>query len=177
MHLTNSHTIEECYEFKNATYKMKQILIKNLELCHKCLGKHKMSDCRMKVRCDICSLENHTTVMHNNRKRQNNSREVNQEESETEEHSGTSLRTAVRDKQTNVKDCGKTLLVDVMSPNNPDQTFRTYALVDDQSTNSFATSALFEFLNIKSPVESYTLTTISKYKSRCRGRTVCGLIV
>ena len=72
--------------------------------------------------------------------------------------------------------CSKTLLVDIATSSNPSITMRAYAIIDEQSSHTFATSAVFDKLQLKYQLEDYTIRTLSS-QSRCTGRTASGLIV
>ena len=76
------------------------------------------------------------------------------------------------------RSCGKTLLVDISCPGvAPGVTVRAYAIIDEQSTNSFVTSLLLDSLKIDGPVQDYYIKTMSGERSKFTGRTATGLVV
>ena len=58
------------------------------------------------------------------------------------------------------RDWGKTVLADVFVPNNG-MNLRVYAIIDEQSNNSFITSEFFDRLSVKCYKERYEISTIT----------------
>ena len=139
-----------------------------------------VSNCSAKVKCETCGAENHVTVMHinkHNQKKKLNKQTSKLEESQkhkTIESKSDILVNVVDSKQPslctsvcgsiNGRSCGKTMLVNVSNPTNG-KCLRTYAIVDEQSTNSFATSKLLDALEIDSTPQEYSITTMSSQQS------------
>jgi hypothetical protein len=57
------------------------------------------------------------------------------------------------------KSCAKTVLVKIYPKGKPEQSVKTYAILDDQSNVSLARSELFELLDIQSESVPYTLSS------------------
>jgi hypothetical protein len=75
------------------------------------------------------------------------------------------------------RSCSKTVLVDVYFAGFPSVKFRTYAIIDEQSSHSFATSELFDFFKIRSCVQSYSVSTLAGSKISISGRIASGLSI
>lgn len=74
------------------------------------------------------------------------------------------------------RSCAKVLPVRVYPSFNSEQAIKVYAVIDEQSNRTLARSQLFDFFNIQSESESYTLFSCSG-QSTCSGRRVNGLVV
>ena len=59
------------------------------------------------------------------------------------------------------KSCAKILQVNVFQKDNPSETHKMYAIIDDQSNRSLASPAFFDMFNILDKPENYTLSTCS----------------
>lgn len=55
--------------------------------------------------------------------------------------------------------------------------YRTYAINDEQSNQSFGTLQLFDYLGVDSKLHDYSITTLNDTKSRHVGRVVNGLVI
>ena len=71
--------------------------------------------------------------------------------------------------------CSKTVLVDVTISGHLDRKIRCYAIVDEQSSSSFADLRLAEYFVIRSPVADYTLTTLTGLRTKQIGILLKGL--
>ena len=73
--------------------------------------------------------------------------------------------------------CSKIVLVDVHSEDRPDNVYRVYAIVDDQSNAALITTDLADKLSANGPEWKYYLSTCAREKEVRHGRRVTGLIV
>ncbi|KAA0200625.1 hypothetical protein HAZT_HAZT010517 [Hyalella azteca] len=157
----------------------------NYGLCYRCLGPHVAANCDKAESCRICNNTNHATVLHQERQasklncmtgKMNATHSAAPRGFEADNSGATALCT-----ETSRGTCspayGKTVLVEVFSPDPAIQPFKTYAIIDEQSNKSFATSRLLDSLKIVAPASRYTVSTLSRFKSRCVGRAVEGLAI
>ena len=142
------------------THNEKYETMKKNGLCFKCLGKHLRTQCKAFVKCDVCS-KGHLTVMH---------RDFSEKKSIDEDKNGSfqeaNLCTRVCGSSNTSYNCSKTVLVDVTVSGHPNRKIRCYAIVDEQSSSSFADKRLAEYFDIRSPVADYTLTTLTGLKTK-----------
>ena len=175
LHPTAQHITAECKQFRKFDDQEKFSFMKENGLCFKCLGKHLQNNCKEGPKCDKCSRK-HLTILH----RENfSSKRVskNTTEQTNNESNPTSLCTRVCGNKKLHLSCSKTLLVDVTWPGNSQKTLRCYAIVDEQSSSSFADPKLAKFFGIESPRTEYVLTTLSGFRTITNGIQIQGLKV
>lgn len=64
LHKSDSHSLPECSAFVQLDTGTKRLIIRNNDLCYRCLGSHIASECEADIECDVCKATNHMTVMH-----------------------------------------------------------------------------------------------------------------
>lgn len=74
------------------------------------------------------------------------------------------------------KSCAKTVLVDVYSKNCPQKRIKVYAVIDDQSNKTLASSELFDMMGINTIVTNYVLASCAGRKQTC-GRKTDNLVI
>ena len=164
IHLTN-HPLPVCRTFKSKTWQQRLEYLKQNHLCFKCLisSTHSFKECPQEIRCDICG-KSHNTAMHR-RSDLSPSGEDDEEYQETID----SKCTKVCDKFGG-RSCGK--IVPIFVSKNGDKTTKkkVYAIIDDQSNRTLASTSLFDDFNIGYETEScYTLKTCGGTKTiSCR---------
>jgi hypothetical protein len=169
LHRSDNHKISSCYIFSGMEGKAKRLLVNNYGLCIRCMEKHPCTteECTSEIKCDRCGMKNHVTALHWNPPAVNMNHQRNQHQSyrnrsqnpSAEDDYPKALCTAVCGDEKG-KSCGKTLLVEVWAEGQA-KNIRTYAIIDEQSTNSFATSSLFNAISPNAPLHDYKLTTMS----------------
>ena len=177
LHSTSQHKLHECKLFKKYNDQEKFDFMKENGLCFKCLGKHLRISCKESPKCEKCSKK-HLTVLHrDNFPTKSDAKNERSMEQSNNDGTPTSLCTRVCGNRKLQLSCSKTLLVDVTWPGNSKKTLRCYAIVDEQSSSSFADPKLADFFGIQAPKTEYVLTTLSGLRTTTRGIQVQGLKV
>ena len=205
LHQSNTHHLSDCSVFIDMKPKIRKLIVSSHKLCFRCLDGHFAADCSREISCDSCNASSHHTLLHqpkfvpNPRSRNfsnfnsdysGNSRNLSVNNPGTKTKGP--FRSRVQDTDcspknslcTNIcgtklgRSCGKTLLVDVWAQGDNTRKVRVYAIVDDQSNQSFSSSYLLDALNLKSPICDYTITTLASNDKSCfSGRVVSDLVV
>lgn len=163
IHNSASHTLRECKGFEKMNNEEKQEVMKKNGRCFRCLGKHLRSQCKETVECEKCNKP-HLTVLHREFKNKPDNNDKSKNESQA-----SSLCTRICGPGASNLNCSKTVLVDVSVAGNPDKRIRCYAIIDEQSSSSFADPRLAEFFNAVGPIIDYTLTTLTGMKTKQTG--------
>lgn len=170
LHGTN-HDLQHCKAFGNKSQDDKLKVLKEKGLCFRCFGHgHASKQCQSKPKCAKCGLA-HQTCMHDD------SRSVAAESHGGEKNEGTRVKEVVTNCTsvcaTGGKSCGKVIPVMVSRGG---KEFGTYAILDDQSNRSLASSCLLDQLGVVSGDKSFTLSSCGGTVSKS-GRSVIGLQV
>lgn len=56
------HHLYKCSTFLNMSSSERFELVKKKNICYGCLGRHKLSDCKSKIRCNKCNKSHHTLI-------------------------------------------------------------------------------------------------------------------
>ena len=170
VHRNESHNITECNLFAKFHKMKKNRIIMQNHLCFKCLGKHMVKDCSENVCCSICQLP-HVTAMHIHRPNPTPDPPQNAVNSVAK-----TTRTQVDEDEVELCIFTRTFMVDV-SHDDTNEIVRCVAIIDDQSTRSYAATEIMVSLGIVSPELHYSLTTLMGLKSNMEGNKVSGLKV
>ena len=177
IHTSAQHKMQDCKKFKNFNDDEKYAFMRKNDMCFKCLGKHRQNKCKETPKCEKCSRK-HLTVLHREsfpeRRENANERPTG---SSDEANGSTSLCTRVCGDGQRHMSCSKTLLVDVTWPEKSSKRLRCYAIVDEQSSSSFADPKLAKFFGIDAPKTKYHLTTLSGLRTTVHGIQIQGLKV
>ena len=124
-----------------------------------------MSECSRLVSCDKCH-DKHVTVMHYDKHKSFENKGRKAEEK-------TSLCTAVCGDPQISQCCTKILLVE-LTLDGSDKILTCYAIIDEQSTSSFAHPNVAEYFNVAGTTVDYSLKTLSESESFNRGKLLKG---
>lgn len=173
IHKTN-HSLNHCKTFRAKPIQVRSKFLSDHKICYVNSDKHMKRDCQERTKCDDCGSEDHPSALHVTSKY---SREKQEEETDSsvlaspghggEGHSSRGTQREIRTKCTEIcesssfpgKSCAKVLLVRVYSSNHPDKSVLTYALIDDQSNRSLATTHLLNLLDVNSEEVEYSLAS------------------
>ena len=172
LHKREGHTLENCHAFETSAHEEKMTFLSSTGLCFRCLGGHLSKDCRETVTCSICSRNGHMTVMH----RDNNASRPTIEAPETSAQARTTTSLCSANPKFKGKSCGKTVPVEISAPGSQTP-FHTYAIIDVESSGTFATPEVFEYFGITTPRSNYALSTLCGFNYSMRGRRATGLKV
>ena len=160
MHKTK-HSIHNCRGFKSLSFEDRRAFLKTNHLCFKCCSSadHNARECRQKIKCDDCGSDRHCTAMHIVKGRSDQSVHGGEEETSRKTISSKCTQVCGNKQQYSGKSCAKMVLVKIFHGSEPENVFKTYAILDEQSNRSLAKPALFSKLNISSEEYEYTLKT------------------
>ncbi|VDI60777.1 Hypothetical predicted protein [Mytilus galloprovincialis] len=155
---------------------------------------HTLNDCRgfrkypiqdrqkflLNVQCAVCGNKRHATAMHIDRYTQNRTKADNKKPLTADggEHSEDNVTVKCTTLCGDIRvgrSCGKTVLVDVYSPNAPEKSMRVYAAIDDQSNRTLITSELFDDLGIQGQHAQFNMSSCNGNSTmKCRvANSIC----
>ena len=156
-HKRSGHRLRDCKGFTNLPYEKRKMFAYENSLCYKCLGAHKIKDCKSTYKCKSCN-KTHADAMHrevtdNNNESKNRKSYDNSENSKRKEMANC-LTVCGSEKLT--RQCGKTVLVDVNMPQHSDRTLRCDCILDDQASTSLVDKKLVDYFNLSNmPIVNY----------------------
>lgn len=165
-----NHSLNECRAFRQKPLEERMKFIRMKQICFKCCAdqRHLAKNCKSKVQCSICNAYSHPTALHPN---------LIQDEGESSASKVSTSCTQIcgTTRSTN-RSCAKILKVRVHPKNKPEEVRIVYAIVDDQSNQTLATSTLFDFFHERGPEHNYILVSCAG-KKPVFGRQGVGYIV
>ena len=165
------HSLDECRGFRAKSVEERKKLLKENNICYKCCASnsHKSRDCSVTISCKECGSKQHTTALHVT-KASPQPRPYSSSHQPSQQHGGEPRSSDKSQSVSNVnssctevcnsysgKSCAKILQVNVFQKDNPSETHKMYAIIDDQSNRSLASPAFFDMFNILDKPENYTL--------------------
>lgn len=152
------HLLNECSAFRRKPLEERKKFVLSNGICFKCCGpkKHRAMNCKTNVKCDICKKSSHPSALHV---------DVDCHVGEpTPEGTVKNACTQICGKANGTsRSCAKIIPVRVYPKDDPHKCRVVYALIDDQSSHSLATSPFFDFFSPGSTKYQYVL-------SSCAGR-------
>jgi hypothetical protein len=161
---------------QNPSMREKKIISTN-GLCFKCCGptKHHAKECTNRVKCCVCSKP-HPGALHQDNYRQEKTRKDIHEGKEHKKNIS-SICTQICGTTTGTsKSCAKIVPARVYHENSNHQSRMVYALIDDQSYHTLASSSLFDAFNQNTPDHEYTLLSCSG-STKTSGRRGTGFVI
>ena len=64
LHGKGGHTLSQCLEFRKLDDREKQNLVRQKQVCRRCLEHHPGEGCKIEVRCETCGKTGHLAAMH-----------------------------------------------------------------------------------------------------------------
>ena len=158
LHVGSKHSLNDCREFSKRDIQERKQFIKEKKICYKCCDsdKHYAKNCEVKMKCDKCSSFRHPTALHSS-----NFQPKISFQGEDSTKTANVKCTELCGNEFEGRSCAKTFLVKVYPNGKPDKAVSVYAIVDDQSNCSLATSDLLDKLNIKSERIAYQMASCS----------------
>ena len=170
---STTHSSSECKTLCKMPYPDVKKMAFDNRLCFKCLEPHMASNCKTTLKCQKCQ-RHHATALH-----PPSSTPTPNENNHTKGSGppGTlNLCTALRHPHTKLSTCSKTLLVDIKCPSS-NRIFKCLCIVDEQSNSSLIDPSVINYLNIKPPKITYSITTLGGVSQNVEGFLVSGLEV
>ncbi|XP_030833438.1 uncharacterized protein LOC115918415 [Strongylocentrotus purpuratus] len=155
-----NHSILECKAFLAKTVPDKKTVLKQYQLCYRCcFPGHAARECKAEVKCDSCGSQRHQTILHYEYR--NDSPKSSQKAVDTPPSQITNACSKVQGTRCiGSRSCAKIVPVFVRSKRDQ-KVVKTYAIIDDQSNKTIATSQLLDKFDIDYGRVSYTLRTCS----------------
>ncbi|XP_056000356.1 uncharacterized protein LOC130048119 [Ostrea edulis] len=154
LHKTN-HSLNDCRGFRNKSLEERKCFVREKKLCFRCCNsdQHKFIECKEQIHCNECGSNSHPSALHSRMP-------VVHHGGEKMSHV-TSACTQICKDQFCGKSCAKVILVNLHQKNNPNKSFKAYAILDDQSNKSLVKSDVFDQLDIHSETTNFQLTSCS----------------
>ncbi|CAC5391168.1 unnamed protein product [Mytilus coruscus] len=174
------HTLSDCRGFQKRPFQDRQRFLREKKICFRCCqsNDHISRNCNVNVKCSNCGSNRHVSSMHIDRSPTNEKISTPKtDEDYGGEFSTETISAACTRLCGNMRvgrSCGKTVLVDVFSGASPEQSFRVYAIIDDQSNRSLATPDLFDRLGLHGSQKQFVLSSCSG-SSTMVGRYTSGI--
>ncbi|XP_069133524.1 uncharacterized protein [Argopecten irradians] len=192
LHNSRTHFLNECRDFGRRPIEERKNLLKEHKICFKCCttDKHIAKDCKVQLSCSVCGRKRHLTVLHERRDSDHtrNKENLTNPRNQVEKHNQVETHQSSENQKVNThctlvcgdgfhgRSCSNIVLVEVFSEDEPSKRVSTYALLDDQSNRSLASTELLDSLGMAGREIEYTLTSCSG-RSKLTGRKAIGLVI
>ncbi|KAM4012210.1 uncharacterized protein ACNLHF_005183 [Anomaloglossus baeobatrachus] len=160
------HPLQQCRSFRGKSLKDRRIFLRENNICYRCCAStsHLGRDCNASITCSECNSQEHSTALHPEPAPQNSTHidrltEHGGEETESTPPEVSPQCTQVCGEGLTNKSCSKICLVTVYPMGYREKAVKLYAILDDQSNRSLASSAFFDIFGIKGLSCSYSLKT------------------
>ncbi|XP_033759513.1 uncharacterized protein LOC117341759 [Pecten maximus] len=177
LHESNSHSLNECRNFLRKNIVERRQLLKDYKMCFKCCKStsHMARKCTATINCNECGSTRHSTALHDPINTSDKPRSPKPQGGEQAEKV-TNKCTAICGEGVSGRSCAKTLLVDIYPEGQPGKSITVYAVLDDQSNRTLASSELLDALGIAGDEIRFTISSCAgTYQTS--GRRVDGLVV
>nr|XP_022300904.1 uncharacterized protein LOC111109109 [Crassostrea virginica] len=131
-------------------------------LCFKCCGakKHRAKDCTYHVKCIVCSGP-HPGALHEDTRHQEKIGKSTHEGEERTERVSSSCTQICGTTHGTSRSCAKIVPARIYHEDSKHHSRTVYAIIDDQSNHSLASSAFFDAFDQNTPTHQYTLVSCS----------------
>lgn len=170
----SKHSLNDCRGFRAKSLEERKKLLKENNVCYRCCAStsHFGRECPTRIKCKDCGSESHPTALHVDKP---NKKVVSSSENSPNKHGGeqriscesttaetvSNTCTEICSNAYNGKSCAKILPVKVYHKDKPDKVMKMYAIIDEQSNRSLASSEFFNSFDIQATPVNYTLSTCS----------------
>ena len=175
IHDTSSHNLTDCNVFLKMSVSERQDKLKELKLCFLCFSLHLRKNCKQDIKCSKCS-KTHNTLLHRDTVKPPGPAGSTESTNKTSMVK-TSFCTRVCHDSNGLKNCSKTLLVELTLKGQPHRTLRCYAIVDEHSDATIVDPKVPQFFGVDFPTVQYSLATVNGSSTQMEGLLVSGLFV
>ena len=192
-HRVEGHTVQECKDLSRMgqdNLEKRNKRLNDLGLCSKCLYKHSVENCKVKVVCDVCGHP-HATILHiyrRNPRRLANRPRVQSIDTQTNSNdpSSTIEQTPIpsprvlctKVPQPQGFSCSKTLLVEITMSQTPEKSMMAYAIIDEQCNSTLVDTRVLDFFDLDFPSADFSIKFATQdCEERTFGKYVTGLRV
>ncbi|XP_033745498.1 uncharacterized protein LOC117331014 [Pecten maximus] len=151
---STSHSLNDCRAFQKKPMKERKEIMKFKGACYKCglIKQHIAKDCNASVICQRCKSTKHCTALHEDMNNKEAPLEANVKPVNTK-------CTSLNCSEYAGKSCAKILMLKVYPKLKPESAQCIYAIIDDQSNRSLATTDFFENFSEDGPESEYVLSS------------------
>ena len=174
IHPAATHHLHECHRFRQLPVSDRKAHARDAGRCFRCLGRHLRRTCQSQDRCDSCQSDHHAHLCDSASRTSPTPAATTTPATTPAQSTATTLACADASNSTTFS---KTLLVDVHASSSPRPPVRCYAILDDQSTSTFAAPELFQALHPDAPAASYAIRTLAGLRTHHDGRLSSDLVV
>ena len=197
-HKAEGHNITDCKDINQMGHEnffKRRKRIRELGLCQRCLGKHSVDNCRVKVVCNVCEKA-HATILHVYRKLSNppeekltDSPNTKKDDSSTYEEDPSSntnrnpipsplvMCTKLPESRDSVS-CSKTLLVEITMSQVPDKSMLAHAIIDEQCNTTLVDTRVLDHFELDFPSADFSIKFATQdCEMKTSGKYVTGLQV
>ncbi|CAN2390054.1 zinc finger [Pristimantis euphronides] len=160
------HSLQKCRGFREKSLNDRRVFLKENSICYRCCAStyHLARDCKANIICLECNSQEHNTALHPGPAPwtltlSGPSTEHGGEEKHIVPAEVTPQCTQVCGKGLSNKSCSKICLATVYPIGQKEKAVKLYAILDDQSNKSLASSAFFDIFQIKGSSSTYSLKT------------------
>ncbi|XP_078329283.1 uncharacterized protein LOC144624026 [Crassostrea virginica] len=156
------HSLNECNSFRSRPIEDRKQFIMKQGLCFKCCGakKHRAKDCTYHVKCIVCSGP-HPGALHEDTRHQEKIGKSTHEGEERTERVSSSCTQICGTTHGTSRSCAKIVPARIYHEDSKHHSRTVYAIIDDQSNHSLASSAFFDAFDQNTPTHQYTLVSCS----------------
>ncbi|XP_062581093.1 uncharacterized protein LOC134242906 [Saccostrea cucullata] len=164
LHKNSQHSLNNCVPFRQKPIGERKKIILTNGICFKCCSgkKHRAKNCKADVKCSVCQASSHPTALHEESTETQDSEQYAVKDKRGNPYEGENVPT-VSSACTKVhgmsKSCAKIVPVRVSTIANPRKSMVVYAIIDDQSNRSLATSSVFNYFKDDGGDVPYTLVS------------------
>lgn len=189
LHKSTKHSLNRCRGFRAKSIEERRKILKENNICFNCCesSQHIKRTCRERVKCSDCGSNRHPTALHfgnydpvkvgsSNLVPAHGGERAKTEVVESPPLAVTSNCTQICGEGFGGKSCAKTILVRVYPKEYPEKVKNMYAIIDDQSNRSLATSEFFTLFDIKGDEIEYALSSCNGCVT-VSGRRASGYLV
>lgn len=183
----SGHALNRCKGFRIKSLQERKQMLKDFGICFKCCAssEHMARDCKEKVKCTECGSGKHSAALHDSETEQLKYKSSTPSPGYGGEKAAPVLSESseVMSKCTQIcgnrfagKSCAKTILVLVYPKDMPERAVKMYAILDDQSNSTLATTDFFDKLDVHGEVLPYTLSSCAG-NIETAGRRASGFVI
>ena len=175
----DTHSIYDCKKFASLRLPGRRTVARDEKLCYNCLSSlHLSRNCDTRFTCGICKTAGHHSLMHDpSRHRSNEGKATSNPATAVEPPSRTGDSSAAcctkvcETEYRTTRCCSKTVPVEIRVPGS-ERTVTCFAIIDEQSDETFCDPKVPKLLGLDPPAMSYTLTTMSGLRTDHEGVVV-----
>ncbi|XP_069104772.1 uncharacterized protein [Argopecten irradians] len=172
------HSLNSCRQFRSKPIGVRRKYLKEKRYCFKCCDStdHVYKNCSKNITCNVCQSTEHPGALHFDGGEKSRDKEPVKTVTIPHNEKVTANCTRINNARGQSKSCAKILMVNVHPTQEPQNTVKMYALLDEQNNRSLVRPAFFQLFDKKYETVNYSLSTCSGLAS-ATGRKACDFTV